>query len=207
MKQLKQKRSTSLSLTHKKSENHNNTSVFEKRPKNVSRYERYRQIQAFREIPLQESSQNNLIRELLEWCDLPESRSLEQFLDERCIHEKTFYRWCEQYPEIAETVNYVKTHIGIVRENGMADRKYDPRAYEITQRLYSKPWRAAIDEDYERRKVLADKQPEHTTLVVFDALAEDLKQEQIPSMPKDSVAVIESIGSASKRLTETNEAA
>jgi hypothetical protein len=64
MKQLKQKRSTSLSLTHKKSENHNNTSVFEKRPKNVSRYERYRQIQAFREIPLQESSQNNLIRSL-----------------------------------------------------------------------------------------------------------------------------------------------
>lgn len=192
------------------------TSLFDERPKDRSRYDRYQEMQSWRAIPLPQATQNNLVRAMLEWCDKPDSRSIEQFLDERCIHESTFYKWCEDYPEIAETAKYVKTHIGIVRENGMADRKYDPRAYEATQRFYSTSWRMAADEDFERRKAIADKQPEHTTLVVFDALAEDLKKppriitnaeevfkntHQISTQANDSVAVTESTDTTNKRLT------
>jgi len=111
------------------------TSLFDERPKGTSRYDRYQEMLSWRAIPLPEATQNNLIKAMLEWCDKPDSRSIEQFLDERCIHEATFYEWCDKYPEIAETAKYVKTHIGIIRENGMADRKYDPRAYEATKVL------------------------------------------------------------------------
>jgi len=172
------------------------------RPNGVSRYDRYQEMLSFRQLGLSEAAQTNLIKAMLEWCDQPNSRSFEQFLDERCIHEATMYDWIDKYPDIAETVRYVKTHIGIIREAGIADRKYDPRAYEMTQRYYSMPWRAAVDEDYARRKELANAQPEHTTLVVFDTLAEDLKQERQSIVVKDSVAVKSIQAPAEDRSTE-----
>ena len=150
-----------------------------------------------------EAAQNSLIKAMLEWCDKPDSRSFDAFLDDRCIHEATMYEWCDKYPEIAETVKYVKTHIGIIRENGMADRKYDPRAYEMTQRLYSTPWRACLDEDYERRQALADTSPGVTVLNVIDTLAEELRNRpQISTKANDSSSLIESTSQPPKLLTE-----
>lgn len=178
------------------------TSIFDERPKETSKYDRYNEMLAFRQIPMSEAAQNNLIRALLEWSDLPDSRNFDQFLDDRCIHEKTMYEWMDKYPDIAEAVRYVRTHIGIVRENGMADRKYDVKTYGFVQHHYSSTWKQTRDEDFSRRQQLANEAPEHTTLVVFDTLAEDLANvPQITTTDDDTVDCLAKSIEATKRLT------
>ena len=201
MKQLKQKSQLNKTPVRKDSKPNKLTSIFDERPKTTSKYERYNEMLAFRQIPMCLAAQERLVKALLEWSDLPDSRNFDQFLDDRCIHEKTMYEWMNKYPAIAEAVEYVRTHIGIVRENGMADRKYDNKTYGFVQHHYSSTWRATRDEDFARRQQLANDAPEHTTLVVFDTLAEDLASvPQIATTDDDSVDCLATTIKAVKRL-------
>jgi hypothetical protein len=108
---------------------------------------------------------------------LPTSRSFEQFLDERGIHDNTWDNWRKAYPDVQQAYEHALRHIGVVRENGMVDHRYDGKTYAFTQRCYSKRWRDAQDLEFERRKALGATTQQPTAITIqmqdFDAPLED----------------------------------
>ena len=126
---------------------------------------------------------------MLSWSEDPNNVTFERFLDDLCISDPVWDNWIDTYPDVNDAYRTVLRRIGILREEGMANRIFDNKTYGFIQRYYSKTWRAATDEDYERRKALNETAPEHSTVFIFDTLAEDLKQ---PEQLTDSVAVTES---------------
>jgi len=160
----------------KKQKKNNLTSIFDKRPESLSLYDAYQQVNAFSDVPLSQAMVKKLELSILDWCQLDTSRSFEQFLDERGIHERTWEVWRNKYPELRDAHEYAIRHIGIVRENGMADRKFDSKTYGFVQHHYSKIWKATREEEWAKKRELANATPGVTHINVIDTLAESLKE-------------------------------
>jgi hypothetical protein len=206
---------TKKTVSSKTQQKSNLISIFDKRPKDKRLYDSYKEVNAWREIPLQPAMINKLEMAILDWCQLPDSRSFEQFLDERGIHDSTWDKWMNSSPVLKEAHDFALRHIGVVRENGMADRKYESRVYAFTQRNYSKVWRATQDLEYARKKALAQEQEPNRTYVVYADVAEDCPEvkslkkpdTQIADMPHDDLTedtslILENILEEPARLME-----
>lgn len=137
-----------------KTKTKNTTSIFDKRPIEVKKYDRMQEMKYIAGRPLSESNINNLVEAIYDWAELPTSRNFDEFLDDRCIFDEQMFDWCKAHPEINEAVRHAKRHVGIIRENGMADHKFDTKTYGIVQHHFSSTWRATRDEDYQRKVAL-----------------------------------------------------
>lgn len=160
-----------------KTKNKNHTSIFEKRPTGKSTYEAFREVSAWREIPLQPAQIDRLEKAIFDWCDEEESVSFDEFLDERGIGDEIWLEWRDKHPQIQRAYEYAMRHIGVKREKGMAIRKYDVNAYRLNQHHFSKTWRLTRDEDYQRKAALTQAAAAVPTVI-------KVIQEAIPNCPE-----------------------
>ena len=160
-----------------KTKNKNYTSIFEKRPTGKSTYEAFREVSAWREIPLPAAQVDRLEKAILDWCDEEDSVSFDEFLDERGIGDDVWIEWRDKHPKIQKAYEYAMRHIGVKREKGMAIRKYDTNAYSRNQHHFSKTWRLTRDEDYQRKVAITQTAASAPTLI-------KVISEAIPNCPE-----------------------
>lgn len=73
---------------------------------------------------------------LKEWSLKEDSLRISDFYDERGYNSQTFYRWCNKYPEMQQSLEFAKRRIGARREQGALTRKFDSSLVQRTLGYY-----------------------------------------------------------------------
>jgi hypothetical protein len=114
--------------------------------KKISKWvEDYTDCFSFREKPITESFIERLSKELVEWSLLENSLVLGQFYGSKGILRKTFYRWVEQYPKIAQAHEFAMCQLATKREIGGLTRKFDPNFAMNSLPMYDSAWRENVE--------------------------------------------------------------
>jgi hypothetical protein len=82
-----------------------------------------------------------LARELVEWARTnPEAIKINQFLEERGIHIRSWNRWCTKYEVLRDARDHAKMILGNRREHGVMTRKYEPTSTNFMMLNYDDDW-------------------------------------------------------------------
>lgn len=125
----------------KKTSNH---SKVVKSPANkVDWYQRYKNLNSWRERPVSKAFIDKISAELMEWSDEEDSFKIGQFLRERGMPRNAFDRLVAQHEKLAKAYEYALSSIGDRREIGALKRELSEKTVHFVQHHYCPIWKGA----------------------------------------------------------------
>jgi hypothetical protein len=116
---------------------------------------RFKNMNSWKENELNEMFIEKFCNKLMLFADKEDSEFLEDFIYDEGVSERTFYFWCQKYPEIQNAHEYTMWRLGKKRQKKL--EAYDPSKIAVTMSSYSKRW-AACEERLSKLKAVQQAQ-------------------------------------------------
>ncbi len=133
-----------------------NNTTLKRKSKKLTWYEKYRNLNSWREKPVSVAFIEFLGKELMEWSDRDDAYKIGQFLRPKGISREVFLCWVEKYDSLKEAYNFTLSAIGDRREIGALKKELSEKTVHFTQSHYSATWRKAEERQAKLRKDSGD---------------------------------------------------
>lgn len=128
----------------KKKVSHNDT-ILQDNTENAAppiKWSSYLDLISFRQKPINPAFIEKLAAEEVAWAlNTEDALVFEEFLMLKGIGQSTFYKWLHAHESLAKAHNFAMMVIGVRREKGAINRKFDANIILKSLPIYSESWR------------------------------------------------------------------
>jgi hypothetical protein len=162
----------------KKKVSHNDT-IFQDTTEKTAlpiKWSSYLDLISFRQKPINPAFIEKLAAEEVAWAlNTEDAIVFEEFLMLKGIGQSTFYKWLHAHECLANAHNFAMMVIGVRREKGAINRKYDGTIILKSLPIYSESWKKI--EEWRSKLTKDENADTGTKIVVIEKIA---NSEQVP---------------------------